>query len=108
MKVGENGYFGILVITRGQLPNFANRGTSLFTNRTTKRGMERALVNLSGCIMVKMHSLVYHLKTLGIDRASLELRGCQCFNVTPGAEPGKTSSHLYICGFYLVLKNVKR
>ena len=46
MKVGENGYFGILVITRGQLPNFANRGTSLFTNRTTKRGMERALVNL--------------------------------------------------------------
>ena len=69
MKVGENGYFGILVITRGQLPNFANRGTSLFTNRTTKRGMERALVNLRGCIMVKMHSVVYHLKTLGIDRA---------------------------------------
>ena len=46
MKVGENGYFGILVTPRGQLPNFATRGTSLFTNRTTKRGMERALVNL--------------------------------------------------------------
>ena len=31
MKVGENGYFGILVTPRGQLPNFATRGTSLFT-----------------------------------------------------------------------------
>ena len=66
MKVGENGYFGILVTPRGQLPNFATRGTSLFTNRTTKRGMERALVNLRGCIMVKMHIFGYHLKTLGI------------------------------------------
>ena len=92
MNVGENGYFEILVTPRSQFPNFATRGTSLFTNRTTKRGMERALVNLRGCIMVKMHIFGYHLKTLGIDRASLELRGCQSFNVTPGAEPGKTSS----------------
>ena len=69
MKVGENGYFGILVTPRGHLPNFATRGTSLFTNRTTKRGIERALVNLRGCIMAKMHSVVYHLETLGIDRA---------------------------------------
>ena len=48
MKVGENGYFGILVTPRGQLPNFATRGTSLFTNRTTKRGIDRAWVNLTG------------------------------------------------------------